>query len=192
MSDETKPFTDKHYKRTLSFEYGTIGPEHEADCLEAICEGMVRANQIMIRAQPDAYPCCLGCSGYRYVNPQNCRTFNWRRGHAPKVDPNCQHVFGAFGLQRRRAGTCIDLACMAAAIYREKENDPNARVIIEFQFGDVIDVDEEGEEIRERLDGLYHAMVKLGDGTIVDPTEKVLQPDKPKPAEAEVCGCSAA
>lgn len=187
---EIKPFEDRHYKRTLSYDYATVGPEHEADCLEALCEGFVRANQIMIRAQPDAYPCCLGCGKYRYVEPKNCRVFDWKRGRAPRVDPNCQHVWGAYGLHKRKAGTCIDLACMMAAIYREKEDEPKARVVIEHQFGDkIIDVDEAGEPVYERLDGLYHAMVMLGDGSIVDPTHKVINPQK-GPARAEVCGCS--
>ncbi len=173
MSDEKEPHAHDYIRRKMSYEFGVISPEHEADLLEGLCEGMVRANQIQIRAQPDAYPCCLGCGGYVYVEPQNCRAFNWRQGRAAKLDKSCQHVFGAWPLDVRKRGTCIDLACMLCAIYREKEDDRSARVIIEHQFGPVIGYDENGEEIRERLDGRYHAMVMRGDGTIVDAVEKV-------------------
>lgn len=159
----------------MSFDIGVIGPEHEADTLEGLCEGFVRANQIMIRAEPNAYPCCIGCGGYRYVEPENCRIFNWRRGKQDKVDPNCQHVFGAYHLGKRKAGTCIDLACLLAALCREKDNDPKARVVIDHQY------DEDGR----RLDGQYHAMVKTGQGQVIDPT---LMVEAELPA-GETCSC---
>lgn len=171
MSTEVAPHSH-HYRREMSYSFGVIGPEHEADLLEALCEGYTRANQIQIRAEPAAYPCCLGCGSYRYVEPENCQVYDFRRGRARKTDPNCQHVFGAFPLDRRKRGTCIDLACMLAAIFREKDGDRRARVVIEHQFR-IVGADDEGVEIKERLDGKYHAMVMKGDGTIVDPTTKV-------------------
>lgn len=162
MSGDREPHRHEYYRRRMSYEFGVVAPEHEADLLEGLCEGFVRANQIQIRAQPDAYPCCLGCGGYKYVEPENCRVYDWRRGRKTQVDGNCQHVFGAYPLDVRKKGTCIDLACMLCAIYREKDDDRGARVIIEHQFHG-----------GERLDGKYHAMIMRGDGSIVDPTEKV-------------------
>lgn len=175
MGNDAVPHQLKHFRRTMSFDLGVVAPEHEADALEGLCEGFVRANQIMIRAEPDSYPCCLGCGEYRYAEPENCRIFDWKRGKAKKVDPNCQHVFGAYHLDKRKRGTCIDLACMLAAIYREKDNDARARVIVEHQF----------TSDGERLDGKYHAMVMKGDGEIVDPTLKV----KAALPVGESCGC---
>ncbi len=149
-------------ERTMSFGYECVSPEHEADILECLCEGYTRANQIMIRAQENAYPCCLGCGNYRYVPPSNC-VYDFRSREV--VDRNCQAVLGAAALHRKRKGTCIDLACMLAAIYREKEGDALAKVIIDYQF-DEQTADAQGGEI---VPGKYHAMVKKGDGTIVDP-----------------------
>jgi hypothetical protein len=171
MSDEKEPHAENYIRRKMSYEFGVISPEHEADLIEGLCEGMVRANQIQIRAQPDAYPCCLGCGGYKYVQPENCRAFDWRGG-SPSVDKSCQHVYGAWPLDVRKRGTCIDLACMLCAIYREKEDDRTARVIIEHQFR-TVGTDANGQEVRERLDGQYHAMVMRGDGSIVDAVDKV-------------------
>ncbi len=175
MSDEeTAPHAFEYFRRRMSYEFGVIAPEHEADLLEGLCEGFVRANQIQIRAQPAAYPCCLGCGAYKYVDPENCQIFDWRGSRAKrKIDPNCQHVFGAQPLDKRKRGTCIDLACMLCAIYREKDGDRRAHVIIEHQFGPVEGHDDDGSPLRERHDGKYHAMVQKGDGTIVDPTHKV-------------------
>ena len=147
--------------RRMSFGYGVTDPQMEADLLEAICEGYVRANQIQIRSCPDAFPCCLGCGKYRYVPPRNCRVMHWRTGK--QVDPNCQHVHGAFPLDKRQMGTCIDLACMLCAIFREKDGDTAARVLIDHQL------DESGNGIP----GMYHALVRKGDGEIVDPQRKV-------------------
>ncbi len=171
--------------RTMGYDYECVSPEHEADLLEALCEGFVRANQIQIRAQENAYPCCLGCGNYRYIPPQNCGT-----------DRNCQNVHGAAPLHRKRKGTCIDLACLLAAILREKEGDRGARVVIDFQFdGRAANVD--GGEI---LPGRYHAMVLKGDGaTLLDP-QKQLEELAAKQAAAKLaydeqlsvgasCGC---
>ena len=177
---------DDYVRRRMSYEFAVIGPEHEADLLEGLCEGIVRANQIQIRAEPEAYPCCLGCGKYKYVEPESCQFFDWRGSRASRtIDRNCQHVFGAYPLDKRRRGTCIDLACMLCAIYREKGDDLKAQVIIEHQFGPVVGHDDEGAPLRERLDGNYHAMVRKGDGTIVDPTHKVEAAQQ----TGQACGC---
>lgn len=188
MSDEHVPHAHKYFRRRMSYEFGVVDPDHEADLLEGLCEGFVRANQIQIRAQPEAYPCCLGCGEYKYVEPENCRIYDWRRGRAASIDSNCQNVWGAYPLDKRKRGTCIDLACMLCAIYREKEDDRSARVIIDHQFGPVIGYLEDGEPIRERLDGRYHAMVKRGDGTVVDPTHKV-KPEALQVGQQKTCDC---
>lgn len=151
--------------RRMSFGYGVTSPHMEADLLEALCEGFVRANQIQIRTEPDAFPCCLGCGKYKYVPPRNCRVYNIR---GEIRDPNCQHVYGAFPLDKRQMGTCIDLACMLCAIYREKDGDAGARVLIDHQL------DDEGNGIP----GMYHALVRKGDGEIVDPQKKAHQPQE--------------
>lgn len=138
MSDdhELEPL-DQGHRRTMSYVYETIGPEHEADLLEALCEGFVRANQIQIRAQEAAYPCCLGCGNYAYVPPKNCQVYT--RTGAQATDTLCQQVLGAAPLHRTGKGTCIDLACYLAALKREKDGLRGARVGIEFQFkkGDI-------------------------------------------------------
>jgi hypothetical protein len=171
------------YPRRMSFGYAVIDPHMEADLLEGLCEGYVRANQIQILADPDAYPCCIGCGKYRYIPPKNCRIWHWRTGR--EVDPNCQHVHGAYPLDRRKMGTCIDLACMLAAIYRVKEGDPGARVLIDHQ------IDDEGNGIP----GKYHALVRLGNGEIIDPIEKAYKPDDPGQSigavnEPPKCNCA--
>ena len=178
MGDKA-PHAHTYFRRRMSYEFGVIAPEHEADLLEGLCEGFVRANQIQIRAQPEAYPCCLGCGTYRYVEPENCRVYDWRRGRAATVDGNCQHVWGAYPLDVRKKGTCIDLACMLCAIFREKANDRAARVIIDHQYS------REGQ----RLDGKYHAMVEKGDGTVVDPTEKVEASAATMQVGQKICDC---
>src|SRR5690606_2394102 len=120
----------------------------------------------------------LGCGSYTYVEPENCRVYDWRRGRSQKVDSNCQHVLGAYPLDMRKKGTCIDLACMLCAIYREKNGDRGARVVIEHQYS------AQGE----RQDGKYHAMVMKGDGEIVDPTAKVKTAPSMK-VGARTCDC---
>ena len=148
--------------RRLSYGYTCTDPEHEAQVLEAICEGFTRANVAQMQADPDAFPCCLSCGDIQYVEPENCKIRDWRT-NSP-VDPNCQHVFGAVQLVRRRKGTCIDLACLLAAIYRLKEQDHAARVIIDFQQ----------DGLGRFVPGQYHAMVMRGDGSIVDPVAKTM------------------
>lgn len=165
---------DEHFRRRMHYEYGTIGPKHEADLLEGLCEGFVRANQVQIRADPAFYPCCLGCGSYVYVPPQSCRVYDWRRGQT--VDPNCQAVRGAYPLHTIKQGTCIDLACMLAAVMREKGGDRKAHVIIDYQL------DADGN----RIEGQYHAMVRKGSGEIVDPVTKVKQARGAPPL---ACGC---
>lgn len=174
--------TQQWFPRRMSYGYAVVHPEMEADLLEALCEGFVRANQVQIRCDPEAFPCCLGCGRYRYVPPANCRVWHWRTGRS--VDPNCQHVHGAFPLDRRKMGTCIDLACMLAAVYREKEGDPTCRVIVDHQL------DEDGNGIP----GKYHAMVMKTDGEIVDPVQKAYVPEDPgqavgAPNEPMKCNC---
>lgn len=166
MSDdhgELEPLAEDAVERRMSVSYAVISPEHEADCLEALCEGYVRLNQIVIRSQPNAYPCCLTCGEYSYVPPVNCYTYKLGLRRQRGTDPACQHVRGCFELQKSGKGTCIDLACALAAFLREKENDRGARVVIEHQF------DEKGDH----KPGLYHAIVMKGDGSIVDPQVQV-------------------
>jgi hypothetical protein len=143
--------------RRMSFGYTGYGPDQEADVLEALCEGYVQANVVMIRADPDRFPCCTGCGGYQYEEPSNCRVRNWETGVA--VDPDCQHVRGAVVLHKMGVGTCIDLACMAAALLRVKD-EKEARVVIEHDLG----------PNDEWQPGKYHAVVMLDDGSIVDPS----------------------
>ena len=173
--------------RRLSYGYTCVDPENEAVILEALCEGYVRANVAQMSIDPDAFPCCLSCGDIGYVEPENCKIRNWKT-NAP-VDPNCQHVFGAVQLVRRRKGTCIDLACLLAAILRVKQGDHAARVIIEFQR----------DAAGNLMPGEYHAMVMTGAGEIVDPVEKTqgAEAAAPKlavgggPLEAP-CNCSGA
>jgi hypothetical protein len=167
--DHLKAEKIKQYPRRISFGYGVTSPEMEAQMLEALAEGFVECNRIQIRQNPDQFPCCLSCGRYRYVEPVHCRTYHWKTGRA--VDPNCQHVYGAFPLDERGKGTCIDLACMLAAIYREKDGELDTRVIIEHE----LDADGYG------IPGRYHAMVLREDGTIEDIAEFIKQKQKQNP-----------
>ena len=164
------------HMRRMSYGFGVDHPNMEADLLEGLCEGFVRANQVQIRVDPEKYPCCLGCGEYKYVPPKSCRVFDWRTGQAR--DPNCQHVHGAFPLNQRGMGTCIDLACMLCAIFREKDSDAAARVVIEHQF-------EEGGEPKP---GQYHALVMKGNGELVDPEEKAKGAHGGSEGQACACG----
>lgn len=179
MAHEQPPHQDKYYRRRMSYEFGVVAPEHEADLLEGLCEGFVRANQIQIRARPSDYPCCLTCGGYEYVDPENCRVYDWKRGRAAARDSNCQNVLGAWPLDVRKKGTCIDLACMLCAIFREKDGDPRARVIIEHQYS----------PNGQRLDGKYHAKIMRGDGTQVDPSADLDANAAAIHAGQHVCDC---
>lgn len=180
MSDDHAPLApiSADVTRKMSFDFSSNCASMEADVLEALCEGYTRANQMMVRAEPDAYPCCFGCGNYRYIPPKNCRTVDRRTNKA--IDPSCQHVHGAAQLHTHGEGTCIDLACMLAALLREKGGDPRARVIIDFQL------DDEGLSIP----GRYHAMVMRGDQTIVDPTIDNAHADGETPLGVGGCGCS--
>lgn len=160
--DELVPLPES-VERRMSVSYAVVSPQHEADCLEALCEGYVRMNQVMIRAQPNAYPCCLTCGEYQYIPPRNCYVYKFGLRRQRGTDPACQHVRGCYELHRSGKGTCIDLACSLAAFLREKEGDARARVVIEHQF-------DEKDELKP---GLYHAMVMKGDGSIVDPQAQV-------------------
>lgn len=143
--------------RRISFGFAAYDRDQEADLIEALCEGFVRANAVMIRADPERYPCCTGCGGYLYEEPNNCRVRNWETGVA--VDPDCQHVRGAAPMHKLGRGTCIDLACMQAALLRVKDG-RDARVIIEDDLG----------PNGEQRPGKYHALVLLADGSTVDPS----------------------
>jgi hypothetical protein len=162
--------------RKMSFDFSSNSAQMEADVLEALCEGFVRANQMMIRAQPGAYPCCFGCGTYRYEPPRNCVTVNRRN---TVIDAQCQHVHGAAQLQADGAETCIGLACMMAALLREKGGDRGARVIIDFLL------DKQGVSIP----GQYHAMVMKTGGEIVDPTVPQHDDDDQPAIGVGACGC---
>lgn len=181
MSDDHEPLEELEagIARTMSYVYETVGPEHEAHLLEALCEGYVRANQIQVRAQDGAYPCCLGCGNYRYVPPSNCKTYDYRKRRS--VDPQCQQVLGAAPLHRKKEGTCIDLACYLCALIREKDGDRQARVGIDYQF----------DEAGRMIPGKYHAIVVKGDGQILDPQRQLEELAARKSAGGSACAGAA-
>lgn len=184
------------FVRTMSFVYETSDPEHEADLLEALCEGFVRANQIMIRAQEDAYPCCLGCGNYAYVPPASCQVYD-RQRRKTVADGSCQKVLGAAQLHRTGKGTCIDLACYLCALKREKDGLRSARVGIDYQFNPDVD--------GEIQPGKYHAIVVVPQGegqadVILDPQQQLEELAERRAASELVqrklevgagCGCGA-
>jgi hypothetical protein len=132
--------------REIHFQFTSVDfdAEHEADIIEAICEGFVRANEIMILADPDFFPNDL--DDLQYHPPKSCPSKKGVYG--------CQPVKGGVALLQRGAGTCIDLACLLCALLRVKHGDGGAKVVIYPQ---------------NNKQGLYHAVVESGSGTIYDP-----------------------
>ena len=143
--------------REICFTYKAQDPENEMGILEGLCEGYVRANEFMIGADPDAYPCCSSCGELQYTDPQPC--FVRRNGKCKKAE-NCQRVKGAYELVKTGYGTCIDLACFYCAIKRAK-NGEECNVVIHPEY------DAHGNPIQNA----YHAIVVFADGREVDPSE---------------------
>ena len=136
--------------REFRYTYAYEGNDDQADTIEGFCEGLVRGNVSQIATDPDRYPCCLGCSDLKYVDPPICRDNRF-----------CQPIKGAGPLIDSGEGTCIDLACLLAAMLRHK-GDRKARVEIENETA-------YGKEIP----GQYHAYVIDGKGARHDAQELV-------------------
>jgi hypothetical protein len=133
--------------REFKFQFGSVDgdAEHEADCIEALCEGFVRCNEVQILADPDYFP--DDPSAFRYIPPPSCRSSKGIQG--------CQPVKGALALMKSGLGSCIDLACMYCALLRTKHGDRSAFVKVDPQI--------------PNRQGLYHAVAVGGAGNIYDP-----------------------
>jgi len=133
--------------RELKFQFGSIDgdAEHEATCIEALCEGFVRCNEVQIRVHPEFFP--DEPDAFRYIPPPSCKSSRGIHG--------CQPVKGAVPLMKSGLGSCIDLACMWCAILRTKYGDQGAVVAVDPQTP--------GRQ------GLYHAVTIDGAGQIYDP-----------------------
>ncbi len=151
--------------REFRLQFGVDNPEQERKNIERYSNGVVDLNWEKIAAHPDDYPCCLGCSGLRYVDAPTCYT---KVGSKLKAIPGCQPIYAADVLMHRNKGTCIDLACLEAALKRH-DGDAGAHVQIDHQY------DVKGKAIP----GKYHAICVSGDGVVFDPQRSL-----------EVGGCS--
>lgn len=92
-------------------------PDHAKALLDAWAEGLVRANRATIDRDPEAYPCCCGCGGFKLV--------------PLKMTPNLiigLVARGPNGLKRAKRGNAFELACFQCA-QRRREGDEEAVVV---------------------------------------------------------------
>jgi len=122
---------------------------NESIALQAlgIAWGVVAANEAYFRFHPDA-PCCLGCAGVRYVPPETC-------------GPHCQWCDTAGVVLERRVATCLSAAAYACAKLRIK-GEAATLWMAPMAEGD-----------GGIIPGQFHMVVRLPNGTLVDPTEKL-------------------
>jgi hypothetical protein len=137
--------------REIGFIYQAVDDENEMAILEGLCEGFVRANEMMIASDPEHFPCCNSCGSLHYSDPKPCAA--GRR--------NCQKVKGAYALLQSGYGTCIDLACFYAAIKRKKDGEDCW-----------VAIDSELDANGNAVPNAYHAFVRFADGRVVDPAEE--------------------
>jgi hypothetical protein len=109
-----------------------VDHEHACAMLEAFAEGLVLAMMVEIGADPDNFPCCIKCGGFR-------------------IDARRAIVDGASELAERKSGCELSLVAYQCA-QRRIEKDPNAAVMVEHVYG------KDGEPI----EGRYRFLLKLG------------------------------
>lgn len=144
-----------------------IDPDHPTDTqatqILAIAWGLVLANEDYFRRNPDA-PCCLGCAGVRYVEPEKC-------------GPWCQYADTASVILRRRVVTCLGAAPYACA--KKRLTGVGATLWLAPLVQPMVNAD-------VILPGQWHLVVRLPDGRIVDPIEKLIAAP-PGTCDGEVC-----
>lgn len=134
---------------------------NESIALQAlgIAWGMVASNEAYFATHPDA-PCCLGCAGVRYVPPELC-------------GPHCQWADTAGVVLARGVATCLSAAAYACAKLRSKGKAASLWLAPMAEGDGGI------------IPGQFHLVVRLADGTIVDPTEKLRR--EPGTCQGGVC-----
>lgn len=139
-------------QREICFTYKAQDGLQEIAILEALCEGLVQVNMIVIDLD---YHTFESCGVIRYVDPRAC----WVRKKGCKKAFNCQRVKGALEVVESGYGTCIDLACLVCAWYRLNGHDCYVQVVHE--------LDGANRPIPEQ----YHALVGFPGGSTLDPSE---------------------
>lgn len=115
--------------------------------LEALYEGVTSANVVeLTRLFPD-FPGMVE-AGIRYEEPQK----------VSELDPD-QHIGTLSYVMKKKRATCIEAAAIYAAQMRVEGVDAVVRLLsMEDAYGEIMPYS-------------YHAVVDLGDGTMVDPSE---------------------
>lgn len=121
----------------------------ERDQLRALAEGFVRANEMAIAHDPEAYPRTIEQAVLRYTRPVRCN------------DPHpCQRVLGIGPMLELGDETCLGLAAGHCSLLRYFDGDRSAHVEIEPQ----------GRFRR----GSWHAVVVTGAGRVLD-TQSIVE-----------------
>lgn len=97
-----------------------VNDDHALDLLMAHADGLAQANIVTIDREPDAYPCCCGCGGFKLD------------GYAPSSPRRAVanlETQGALELRAAEHGTAFDLACFQCA-QRRREGEEHAWVEI--------------------------------------------------------------
>lgn len=123
----------------VDLKLSDLDHDHACDLLEAVCEGVVLANMLEIRADEEAFPCCIKCGELKLF-----------------LGGNPLAIEGARAVVKRGGGNALSLACFQAAA-RRIEKDPRADVIIDH-------VEKNGEIAV----GEYKPFVRLGDDKLED------------------------
>ena len=141
----------------VRFEF-VSDPDFMCATLEAVAEGVTRVNQVWLSAAQDLgieTPCCPSClaedTGFRYVGPE-----------AQKCASACQRLDTGAVMLERNQGTCYDLACYFAAVYRGEGKSCAVEI--------VPIVDAYGHPIP----GEFHALIAFADGSTRDPSAELV------------------
>lgn len=129
-------------------------PEESRECLLAILEALVQCNVAMYRRYPSAH-CCPHCAGVKY-DPSRA---------VAEAAQHRQRFVSADRLIAAQVGACGSIAAMVAARMRVIEGKPGA-------FVDLLSKPGRSQ---------FHAVVRLPDGSIADPSKELEQ--------ASACAC---
>lgn len=130
-------------------EYHTDSSEQCMFILEALCEGITQANQVWLHNHPEA-PDNLVEGGVVYEDPR------------PTSNADLDQAIGiAPVLIKRGRATCVEMACFEAARWRQIGIDASVELVPQKgAYGQIIDYS-------------YHAIVRLPDGEVKDPTAEL-------------------
>ena len=134
-------------REAIIISYRPTSSEQCLFILEAITEGVVQANLVEIETAYGGFE-GFAVEGIRYENP----VIDTRHG---------QKIGTISEVLEKGTATCVEVAAASAAVIRHTGREAD----VEF----VPQMDTYGKPMPWR----YHAVVKLPDGTFVDPTEEI-------------------